>query len=334
MTGKGRKTMKNKKLIFIIGSVLLLLVIIAVISVFQYRNAMLNKCRSEISTTLSNLSDLENEVYFDNNHKAEIADIDNRSKEAVSKKDLGALLSLNDDAKKLYEKVKTEIENYNNYYRRLTESIDTANNLKKNYFTKWYDTSKFDGSVQEAEAAISNKSYKEYQSKYEVLTKQIELLNGFIQDSLTSIYNNVTDVTNHEYPFAVKEEELPKTWSFKPMVKQTASFPTWVMTREAEILNEPPIACLFIGPSADYHYTINQIETKEITVQDENRQPQKALVNTEVRFKAKEEFSYEKNIPLNERPAYFIKDKKGRICLVLQNYEGGNDYVIYIPGNP
>ena len=81
-----------------------------------------------------------------------------------------------------------------------------------------------------------------------------------------------------------------------------------------------------------YNYTIKQIPTKEIAVQDENRELQKVLVNTQITFKVLEKFSWENKVSLNERPAYFFKDKKDQIYLALKDYEGGEYYILYLPG--
>ena len=78
---------------------------------------------------------------------------------------------------------------------------------------------------------------------------------------------------------------------------------TWVITSEADTLDEPPYANLFIDDSSnDYDYSINQIDTKEITVQDKNRELQKALVNTEVTFKKQADYDDDEYTALNERP--------------------------------
>ena len=68
-------------------------------------------------------------------------------------------------------------------------------------------------------------------------------------------------------------------------------------------MDEPPYANLFIDDSSnDYDYSINQIDTKEITVQDKNRELQKALVNTEVTFKKQADYDDDEYTALNERP--------------------------------
>lgn len=106
----------------------------------------------------------------------------------------------------------------------------------------------------------------------------------------------------------------------------------WVITSEADTLDEPPYANLFIDDSSnDYDYSINQIDTKEITVQDKNRELQKALVNTEVTFKKQADYDDDEYTALNERPAYLLKMKSGEVYLALQNYDGEDYYILYQP---
>ena len=97
-------------------------------------------------------------------------------------------------------------------------------------------------------------------------------------------------------------------------------------------MDEPPCANLFIDDSsAEYNFSIHQVETKEITVQDESGSLQKALVNTEVNFDMKDGYSIDEYTALNERPAYLFKDKNEKILLALKNYDGEDYYVLYSP---
>lgn len=173
-------------------------------------------------------------------------------------------------------------------------------------------------------------------SKYsnEELTKLRDEIDSLLNESKSAqTFKSVTELeANEEFPFAVKESDLPKTWSFKPLIKQRINYPTWVVTHESDVLDEPPTASLYIdGSSAEYYYTVNQVETKEIMIQDENRELQKTFVNTEVVFKAKDGYRGEE-IPLNERPAYLLKDKNGQIYLALKDYDGEDWYVLYVYG--
>ena len=327
--------MKKKKIkIFIIISVIVaILATIGVIGVFQYRKITLEKYNTDIQEQLTNLSHLENEVYFNHDYKKDISDIESESKIAFENKQLSKLSEVRNQATDLYDKISAEIDKYNKYYTLLTETVENSNNLKKNYFSKTYDTSKLDTTKDKAEKAISESEYTQYEELYNTLSEQNTILETNIQKSLSEIYNKVTDEENFDFPFAVKEAEIPAQLSFKPLVKQTESYPTWVTSRDSEVLNEPPVACLFIGgSSAEYNYTIKQIPTKEIAVQDENRELQKVLVNTQITFKVLEKFSWENKVSLNERPAYFFKDKKDQIYLALKDYEGGEYYILYLPG--
>lgn len=136
-----------------------------------------------------------------------------------------------------------------------------------------------------ANDSINNSDFTKYEELYGVLSEQDKALSQHIDEEMSKIYNVPTNLSE-QYPFGIDESSLSKEWSYHPLVKQKKNFPTWVITSEADTLDEPPYANLFIDDSSnDYDYSINQIDTKEITVQDKNRELQKALVNTEVTFK-------------------------------------------------
>ena len=73
--------MKKEKIkIFIIISVIVaILATIGVIGVFQYRKITLEKYNTDIQEQLTNLSHLENEVYFNPDYKKDISDIESES---------------------------------------------------------------------------------------------------------------------------------------------------------------------------------------------------------------------------------------------------------------
>ena len=70
--------MKKEKIkIFIIISVIVaILATIGVIGVFQYRKITLEKYNTDIQEQLTNLSHLENEVYFNPDYKKDISDLE------------------------------------------------------------------------------------------------------------------------------------------------------------------------------------------------------------------------------------------------------------------
>ena len=125
--------MKKEKIkIFIIISVIVaILATIGVIGVFQYRKITLEKYNTDIQEQLTNLSHLENEVYFNPDYKKDISDIESESKIAFENKQLSKLSEVRNQATDLYDKISAEIDKYNKYYTLLTETVENSNNLKK-----------------------------------------------------------------------------------------------------------------------------------------------------------------------------------------------------------
>ena len=192
--------MKKEKIkIFIIISVIVaILATIGVIGVFQYRKITLEKYNTDIQEQLTNLSHLENEA-FNLIIKKDISDIESESKIAFENKQLSKLSEVRNQATDLYDKISAEIDKYNKYYTLLTETVENSNNLKKNYFSKTYDTSKLDTTKDKAEKAISESEYTQYEELYNTLSEQNTILETNIQKSLSEIYNKVTDEENFDF---------------------------------------------------------------------------------------------------------------------------------------
>ena len=181
--------------------------------------------------------------------------------------------------------------------------------------------------------------YDELSENYRILYEEInpqttdeeETTESTKSEEQTEYYSAETDTPlNKDYPYAVLDTSLELPWDFSPLVKQKNNCPTWIIANEADTLDEPPYANLFIDDSsANYTFNIEQVATKEITVQDENRELQTAKVNTQVTFKHDEEFGMDDDIRKNERPGYFFVDQNGYLCLALQSYDDEDFYILY-----
>lgn len=330
---KNEKNINKKK--FLIGAVTFIAVVALIISFFVLRNRekRIEENKLQIEKNLSDLENLENEVYFNSDYIASISDMKEASEKAVENNDLKELVSINKEIANLYSKAEQEIARYNELYTVLQDEMSRTVELQNNYFAKDYDTSKLNQTKDRVESALSKSDYLEYEQLYKEFSGQNDALRDFIDNALNSTYSVETNTNiSKDYPFAVLEEDIPLPWSFKPITKQTKNHPTWIIANEADVLDEPPYANLFIDDtSAEYTFDIHQAETKEITVQDESGSLQKALVNTEVNFDMKEGYSIDQYTALNERPAYLFKDKNEKILLALKNYDGEDYYVLYSP---
>lgn len=181
--------------------------------------------------------------------------------------------------------------------------------------------------------------YNELSENYRILyeetnpqtTDEEEMTESIKSEEQSECYSAETDTPlNKDYPYAVLDTSLELPWDFSPLVKQKNNCPTWIIANEADTLDEPPYANLFIDDSsANYTFNIEQVDTKEITVQDENRELQKAKVNTQVTFKHDEEFGMDENIRKNERPGFFFVDQNGYLRLALQSYDDEDFYILY-----
>ena len=242
----------------------------------------------------------------------------------------------------LTDEEKTKVENYDKLqgaekeftqqlYSATKKEIETADKLAGNYYTQYYDAKGFDAARENAEAVLNSSDEERYSEAYSSLKAENESLQSYIDGETAKSYSVTTDLDD-EYPFMIDEEHLPSQWNFSPIVMQTSSHPTNVVSMK-KATDLPTYIDLFInGSSRNYTYAISQLPTKEISVQDANGEIQTALVNTEVRFTAAfdQAANHDPGKELNERPGYFFVDKNGYIVLALPNYDGEDHYVLYV----
>lgn len=241
----------------------------------------------------------------------------------------------------LTDEEKTKVDNYDKLqsaekeftqqlYSATKKEIETADKLAGNYYTQYYDAKGFDAARENAEAVLNSSDEERYSEAYSELKAENESLQSYIDGETAKSYSVTTDLDD-EYPFMIDEEHLPSQWNFSPIVMQTSSHPTNVVSMK-KATDLPTYIDLFInGSSRNYTYAISQFPTKEISVQGENGEIKTALVNTEVRFAAAfdQAANHDPSKELNERPGYFFVDKNGYIVLALPNYDGEDHYVLY-----
>lgn len=303
---KIKRNIDRKSIIVVIVALLIIAALIISFFIIRQRKREISENRVQIEKCLSDLESFENEAYFNSDYINDISDIESSSKKAFEKGDLNEIVSINKEVTDLRDRVEQEIARYNELYTLLQDEMSRTIELQNNYFAKDYDTSKINQTKDKVQNALSESQYLEYEQLYKDFSGQNDALSKFINNALNDIYSVQTNTDiSKDYPFAVSE---------------------------ADVLDEPPCANLFIDDSsAEYNFSIHQVETKEITVQDESGSLQKALVNTEVNFDMKDGYSIDEYTALNERPAYLFKDKNEKILLALKNYDGEDYYVLYSP---
>lgn len=318
--------MKNIKIAIV---AVVLVIILGVGGFFAYRNNEIKKYSTEIDEQFQKMEKLKGEAYFQSEYNDEFVSLQTEYDKAKDAKKLSDLKKISVDAIFLVENTSKEIESYNEYYKLLKEEIEEADKLLADYFSEGYDVSKLTETKNNAKIAIEKSDFVNYKEIYSSLSSQDNALNQHIEDEMSKIYNTSTGLSD-QYPFGVDVSEMPAEWSYKPLIKQKSNFPTWVITSEADTLDGQPYANLFINSSSsEYYYAVNQIDTKKISVQDDNRELKDALVNTEVLFTIQEGYAVDESSVLNERPAYLLKMKSGEIYLALQDYDGSEFYVLY-----
>lgn len=239
--------------------------------------------------------------------------------------------------KTTYNNLNNEIEKLQNYindqgYKAITKTLQDIENIRSNYFAQYYDTSELDAAIDSAQSSLDQSDTDNYESIYDDLSDEYQKFDSFIKDEQEKIYNSPTSV-DAQYPFAVDVTDVTDLvgYQFSPINKQSSSTPTWVIFVDSETTDTLPTADLFINDlSADYTYEISNTDTQEIEVQNEDMNLQTALVNTQIKFNIKPDYSIGVDEQKNMRTAYLI-NKDGVLELLLQSYDGDTYYIPYDP---
>lgn len=224
----------------------------------------------------------------------------------------------------------TGCTNYEETYKLLKQELKETQELKSNYFAQYFDLNELNQAEKTANEVIKNSDKEKYEATLSELEKQNSDLDTFINSEQEKLYNIPTGST--EYPFAVDLSELPIGWSAESIKKQTSSHPLRIDVYEPDYIDESPDVYIWIKSSSHkYSYEIHNIDTKEIIVQDENGEKEKALVNTEIQFIQKDQHpvNITDDTIKNQRPGYLFKDRDKSTILALQNYDGEEYYVLY-----
>lgn len=215
-------------------------------------------------------------------------------------------------------------------YAAIKTELENTETLQKNYFAKYYDMNDLEKAKSDAEMAVEKSDEENYGTVLAELQSQNNAFSAYISSEVDKLYNAQT--SDGEYPFAVDVQDVSVGFYAELLVKQTSSHPHRVDINEPTYTDESPYAHLWIdGSSRTYDYRIRNVKTKEIKVENENGEIEKALVNTQIKFTlqnrhpvnmGEEEF-------LNERPGYLFEDKDGYWVLALKNYDNKDYYVLY-----
>ena len=218
-------------------------------------------------------------------------------------------------------------------YYLIASELEKSEKLLSNYYANKYDMKDFNAAMQSAQLALDNSDEKAYKAVLAELQKQNKAFEAFIDERVKESYSLQTVKDNStDYPFEVDVSVLSDNWQFKPLILQSSQNPVAILRLPAETTDSEPYMCLFIGSnSAKYDYEIENVDTRTITVQDENGELVSALVNTKVNITARKGFDYLDEVQFySSNPAYFFKNKSGVILLAIPNREVGSDfYILY-----
>lgn len=293
----------------------------------QISESEISELHDSISSEIDLANELKDSVFAEDYDTEDLDTAIENAQEVVDKeqekKYQTAYDALTSETQKLEDYIDTE------GYAAISKLVEKSNELKSNYFAKYYNTSILDAVKNDAQAIINRKDVLSYAEAYDNLSSEYDKLSDFISDQESQCYNDPIS-NDADHPFAVEIGDEILEHFFEPIKMQSSATPQEVLFSPAETTDGQPYANLFIdNSSANYSYTINTIDTKEVQVQTEDGSLTNAYVNTEVDFTIVPEYSVGGNEEaLNQRPAYFIS-KDGSIELLLQSYDGDTFYIVY-----
>lgn len=325
-----KKAINKKKIFCIIGAIIIVICTgIFVYSRIQLKEDLENENKKMVKL-LKDIDKLKDEVYFDESYDEKITALKDDANIAFKEKKLSALKTSCDKTQKMYDEIKKEIKQYNEYFKTITDELALADKLSKDYFLKDYDITKFLSVQENAKKVLENSDFHQYADICKDLQGQNDLAENYINEFKEKCYSKQTaSEGNAEFPFMVNIENYKYPWYFSPIKKQNSRHPMSVMIDEAKVTDKPPYGAIFhdVG-SFDYSFNVEQIPTKEISIEDKSGNIKQALVNTEITFKV-QNGSMDEFVPLNERPCYMFIDKSGMLILAMQDYDGEDIYRLY-----
>lgn len=322
----------NKKKTIVIAGVSLVIIVGAAGGLVYYNNQQ-NEKREELSTVIqTNFSEIEkqrSDKYYPTEKDSEFEELKELANKYADDRNIAGLEEIKQKSDDLDSDIQNQIKKYDQQYLDLNNNISNSEMLLSNYFAKDLDIRQLKEDIENAKKVLENSKFKEYESTLSTLKTSSGLIDNKIRSKKAEIVSTETNF-DEEYPFAVEDKYFndEKNWDFQPLVKQTKVNPDFIYKHEPDHLDETGYFNLFTGGGSQrYDYKFKNIPTKEITVETSNRTKKKALVNTEINFKAQYN---ENDSNLKERPAYFFVDKNNNnIYLAIQNFEDDSYYMLY-----
>ena len=259
-----------------------------------------------------------------------------QAKEAFEKGDYAKVVELLSEEEKLDDELQKMLDTsqekvYDELYSSIQSEINEAEELENNFFAQYVDINDLVAAKKKAQAAKKNSDKESYADVLKDLQSQNESVKEKIDVEADRFYSAPSAGDDSKYAFSVASEDISGDWDFNPLIKQSSKNPEWIITTEAKTTDGNDTAILFFsGNGADYDFIVKNIESKEIKVQTEEKDLAKAVVNTEVTFKAREGFDYMEEVSIVENKHFYLfYDKDGVVNLAVESFDGDDFYILY-----
>lgn len=243
------------------------------------------------------------------------------------------------------DELKPEVENadvldaanaeYSEVLKESTRKLfDEAQELKLSAFAQFYgeeSIANLDKAIDDAGNALMDTNTDSLQKAHDAISDEIKSFKNYIDRQEDESISRKTN--KGEFPYAVEEADLEYGFVLSPLVKRSSDYPYDISLFEGSTTDEPSTLHFQVGANGicAHFFSLNNIPTTVIEVQDGEGNLHKALVNTELKLSESSENWGQDNglYPLDERSCYLYHDKDYGTTLAVKDLVGNKGYITY-----
>lgn len=327
---------KKKKISIIIGLTVLVFAVGGFAWYSIQRNMQLNSYKEVIKENLIDFDEIKDSPFLLEPTKAEIANVISESEKLLDEKSLNgekykAIENLANRSESLIISSQNEREEIGHAYSSIQENLSLYTQLKNDYFYKdLKDTKKssYEKTIKDSQTVFDCKDINNYVSTAKSLEKETTEIANHLEELNKNIFSEQINI-DETYPYAIRYTDgIFNGYRFALVKKQNSLTPTDILFCESTTTDGPDTADLFVeGSSPIYIYTVKNVETKQISIQTDSGEIQKALVNTQIQFSPKQRETAETRRSGN--PGYIFVGKDDDIFIAMEDYNNNPYYVLY-----
>lgn len=260
----------------------------------------------------------------------------------ISLESRDAVEEANEKYDALSDEQKEQVENYQELedandaldallYEDLEKQLERGQEMKTGSFSAYYDVTELTAAIDAGYAALADSGRPGCAEEYDALVAEIDEFEEFtasLEDESLSRETN-----DGEYSYAVEGSDIEYAYQLNPLVKRSSDYPYGVCFFEGETTDAPNTFYFKINNQACcvYYFTLENVSTTLIEVQDEEGELQTVLVNTRLALtECQDNWGQDNSLyPMDEQSCYLYLDKDNGLTLAMPDLVGGEGYITY-----